>query len=146
MRQIPVLLLILAAGAAAGCDLPRDPEGTLDRVRGDTLRVGTLMPRDEFEETDEASRLAEIAGVLEAQLELIDGNPHLLLARLEKGEIHLLAGGIPKDTPLAKRIGMTRPVGKIMIGDKTKDRIFAVRRGENAFLVFLDRQIGGAGS
>jgi polar amino acid transport system substrate-binding protein len=30
------LLLVLAAA----CDLPRDPEGTLERVRGGTLRVG----------------------------------------------------------------------------------------------------------
>ena len=32
----------LVGGAlwSGGCDLPRDTHGTLDRVRGDTLRVG----------------------------------------------------------------------------------------------------------
>jgi polar amino acid transport system substrate-binding protein len=32
-------LLILAV-AAGSCGIPRDPRGTLDRVRGGTLRVG----------------------------------------------------------------------------------------------------------
>ena len=27
---------------AAGCQFPRDPEGTLDRVEGGTLRVGVV--------------------------------------------------------------------------------------------------------
>jgi polar amino acid transport system substrate-binding protein len=28
--------------AAAGCQFPRDPEGTLDRVEGGTMRVGVI--------------------------------------------------------------------------------------------------------
>ncbi len=34
------VLLLAAALALGGCEYPRDPEGTLDRVRGGTLRVG----------------------------------------------------------------------------------------------------------
>ena len=33
-------LLLLAAVLAVGCQYPRDPEGTLDRVRGGVMRVG----------------------------------------------------------------------------------------------------------
>ena len=34
------VLLLIAALVLGGCQFPRDPEGTLDRVRGGTLRVG----------------------------------------------------------------------------------------------------------
>jgi polar amino acid transport system substrate-binding protein len=38
-----VLVAALAiAGAVAGCDFPADPEGTLDRVSGGTMRVGVI--------------------------------------------------------------------------------------------------------
>jgi cytochrome c oxidase subunit 2 len=35
-----VILILLALLATAACDLPRDPGGTLERVRGGTMRVG----------------------------------------------------------------------------------------------------------
>src|SRR3712207_7643050 len=38
-------LASLLALVAAACDLPRDPEGTLQRVRGGTMRVGVVERR-----------------------------------------------------------------------------------------------------
>jgi polar amino acid transport system substrate-binding protein len=43
MRHWPSACLIAILGlTTVGCQFPRDPEGTLERVRGDTLRVGVL--------------------------------------------------------------------------------------------------------
>ncbi len=39
MRTLTIVLL-LSAIAASGCQYPRDPDGTLNRVEGGVMRVG----------------------------------------------------------------------------------------------------------
>ena len=99
------LLVVLAA-----CQLPKDPENTTDTVQGAVLKVGVLqdpLPED----------------------------PHQMLDALEGGDLHLLAGGIPKDSPLTEHTGMTNPIGYVTVGADRPERVLLLRRGENRFLM-----------
>lgn len=141
MRRFPIILC-LALLALGGCSLPKDPEGTSAKVQGKVLRVGLLQP-----EPDEADREAikTIARAFDAEPQLVGGAAHDLVARLESGAIHVLVGGIPKDSPFSKKVGLSRPFGKVDVGGKTKKRVLAVRKGENGFLVRIERVLPETG-
>ncbi len=125
-----VLILLLTA-----CQLPKDPEGTTQHVEGATLRVGILQ--DPLPEID-ATALDLVARRLKARIELVEGNPHDLLDALSRGDLHVLAGGIPKDTPLAKHAGMTNAIGHVTVGADRPQRVLLIRKGENRFLLRLN--------
>lgn len=129
----PVLILFLLGG----CWLPRDPEGTADRVEGGTLDVGLLDDRDL--DPPDATALAAIAAEFSARPRLRHGDPHQLLAALERGDLDLLIGGIPASTPFADHAGLSAPFGEVRIGTRTEDRVLAVRKGENRFLLRINR-------
>jgi hypothetical protein len=92
----------------AACQLPKDPENTTDTVQG---------------------------AVLDAEIEWHRENPHQMLDALEGGDLHLLAGGIPKDSPLTEHTGMTNPIGYVTVGADRPERVLLLRRGENRFLM-----------
>ena len=119
----------------AGCQFPKDPEGTTRDVEGAILKVGVL--EDPLPETD-AAALDRIAAELGARIERHGGNPHDLLDALSHGDLHVLAGGIPKNTPLADHAGMTNAIGHVTIGSKRSERVLLIRRGENRFLLRLN--------
>ena len=136
MRLLALLLLPIVV--LAGCDLPKDPEGTSADVEGKVLRVGVLQP-----EPDPADRAAveAVAEAFGAEVELIVGPAHDLIARLEGGELHIVAGGIPADTPFTEKAGLTRPFGTVMIGGQEKDRVLAIPKGENGFLARIEHAL-----
>ncbi|MCB5176406.1 MULTISPECIES: hypothetical protein [Microvirga] len=137
---------VLAATAAlggllAGCDLPRDPEETLEMVRGKELRVGVLQS-DRNAEQDRA--VVEIlAENLQSQPVYTEGDAHRLFEELDRGHIHLIIGGVPKSTPF-KKAGFSKAVGPLYGSAEEEKRVLAVRAGENAFLLRVNRAIEAA--
>lgn len=131
-------LLALAFGVTA-CVMPRDPERTLQRVRGETLVVGLLQPAEAFQAGDEAAALRRLAESLDARVRYAEGGLHDQLAALHNGSVHLLAGRIPETTPLASELALTRPWGRITVDGEDQAAVFALRKGENAFLLAVDR-------
>ena len=121
------LLVVLAA-----CQLPKDPENTTDTVQGAVLKVGALQ--DPLPDQD-LKAVTLIAAALDAQIEWHRENPHQMLDALEGGDLHLLAGGIPKDSPLTEHTGMTNPIGYVTVGADRPERVLLLRRGENRFLM-----------
>jgi polar amino acid transport system substrate-binding protein len=118
---------------------PRDGEGTLERVRDGTLRAGNLgeAPWAEVE----AQAVEELAETLGAEVEwTTDGD---LLADLEDGHLDLVVGGLTEDTPWKERVGLTRPWLKGAPGKKDSRHVFAVRPGEHAWLVEVERWLDG---
>lgn len=141
------LAALAAVTVLAGCGaIPADPDGTLDAVRGGVLRVGAVEHDGWLEESDEGHRgrdaelVRSFAAELDASVDWQTGPEHELVARLEEGALDLVVGGIPADAPWTDRTGVSRPYGRDTEPDgRVVDRVMLVPRGENAFLLELDR-------
>jgi polar amino acid transport system substrate-binding protein len=104
----------LLAVAVAGCGIPRDPEGTLDRVRGGTLHAGITAsaPWTTLEGGRpggvEVELVERFAAELGARVEWVDGSEADLMAALEVRELDLVVGGLTADTPWQAKAAITR--------------------------------------
>ena len=136
----------------AGCSqaIPVDPEGTLESVRNNTLRIG-LSPNDSLVEIkgssyqgSEVQLAKDFAQSLGAKAEFIVGGEESLVKKLEEDQVDLVVGGISSKTPWSKKVGMTRPYTQTMDEKGKKEKlVLLVPPGENAFLgeleYFLDQ-------
>lgn len=138
----------VAALALSGCgaQFPNDPEGTLERVRGDVLRVGATehRPYVELDDVDEPTGsepvlVEKFAERLDADIAWTTGSEAELLDALEQGELDLVIGGFLHDTPWAERGATTRAYVEEQTADgSTEQHVMIVPMGENAFLVELE--------
>ena len=122
----------------AACRVPADPEGTTERVSGQTLRVGVLQ--DPLEPAD-AAAVTRVAAALDAETTLVTHDPHTLVAMLEEGRIELLAGRLPGDTPFSSQIAVSAPFATLTLGKERKDRVLGLRKGENRFLTRVNQAL-----
>lgn len=139
-RAIPAMVLVLATG----CGLPLDSEGTLERVRGGTMRVGVVHHPPWVDvrgkgglkgsEVDLVRRLADEFG---AQVEWSIGGESELMHELQRHRLDLVIGGIPEQSVWKARIGRSRPHDH----DGAQAIILACPPGENGWLLQLDRWI-----
>ena len=136
-------LLVALLGLCACDPYPRDPEGTLEEVRGHVLRVGAvespqlLVRRGDAAAGPEAELVEAFARSIDARVEWRWMPPEEALERLERFELHLAAAGLKSSTPWSGRVGLSRP----WRGSGDSARVLAVPPGENGFLVVLDRFI-----
>jgi hypothetical protein len=137
-----VLMAFLVGSVLAGCDLPRDPEDTLETVQGQELRVGVLK----FGQNADKDRpiVERLAASLGSKLVYVEGDAHALFEDLKRGHLHLVIGGVPKATPFAKELGLSKPIGPLHGAHEEEDRVLAVRPGENAFLLRVNEIIAAA--
>ena len=120
------LLTILALCASiAGCgSLPRDPEGTLQRVRGGRLRVGLVehppwVVRTSGEPAGaEVELVRQFAEQIGATPEWFWGGEQQHMEALKRFELDLVIGGLTNDTPWSKEVGLTSPYfeDRIVVG------------------------------
>jgi len=95
----------------AGCEYPRDADGTLERVRGGELRVG-VAPRPPWMEGRggiEARLVDAFAEQLGAKLRWVEGAEADLVKALEKRHVDLVVGGLTRDSPWKKKAAPSRP-------------------------------------
>lgn len=147
-----VLLCTLLLLPACAQSMPADPEGTLERVAGGTLRVGvsdngdwvSVQPAGEPEGT-EPELIREFAGKLGASIEWSTGSEQVLAEDLKHGELDVVIGGLDDKTPWEKHAGLTMPYteSKDERGE-THKHVMLVRKGENAFLLELDKFLAEA--
>jgi polar amino acid transport system substrate-binding protein len=130
---------------AVACGLPRDPDGTLQRVRGGVVRVGvaenppwvTMTPNGA--EGVEPTLIRQIADSLGARIEWIRGAESELLAELEERKLDLVLAGLTADLPWKAKVAFTKP---FYDDPRTKKKhVMAAPPGENAWLVFVERQL-----
>lgn len=146
------VIAALALGPAlfAGCDLLRDPEGTLERVRGGVLRAGVceappwVTRRGDEPAGVEPALLERFAAGLGARIEWRWGSAEEHLAALEHHRLDLAACGLERTTPWKERVGLTLPYhverrAPDAPGGRTAEHVLAVPPGENAWLVALER-------
>jgi polar amino acid transport system substrate-binding protein len=103
-----------------GCGIPRDPEGTLERVRGGLMRVG-ITEHPPWTVLDDAPTGVEVdlvegfARLLDAEIEWFPGSEHDLLTALHRRELDLVIGGYTDDDPWAKEATFTEPYATIRV-------------------------------
>ena len=108
-------LALVAVLLAASCDLPRDPEGTLARVSGGTMRVGItenppwVVLGDDGPSGVEVELVELFAEEVGAEVEWHDGSAEELAGALEMRELDLLVGGIVSTSGLAAHAALSHP-------------------------------------
>lgn len=131
-----------AALALAGCDrLPRDPDGTLDRVKAErSFRVGLIASGDSpvGAERQRAylSRLAEATG---ATPRLKEGASEPLLIELEEGRLDLVIGPLSPESPWISRVALLEPIGETVAPQHLALTPIA-RNGENRWIMLLEAE------
>ena len=105
----------LVALATAACGLPRDADGTLDRVRGGTMRVGVVdNPPWVVSAPDgvggvEGAFVTALARELGARPEWVRRPESELLEALRERELDLVIGGLTSDLPWKHEVAFTKP-------------------------------------
>jgi hypothetical protein len=138
----PLLSCALAL-LMSGCgDFPRDPDGTLKRVKSEgVFRVGLVAPLDERQLDGEARellrRLADRSGAA-PRVERGPGEP--LLDRLEKGQLDLVLGRFEKKSPWSTLVTFGPPLRVERSGATDIHLTAAMRNGENAWISLVERE------
>ncbi len=146
------LAAVLLVGAGSGCaTIPRDPDGTLERVRTTrVLRAGASPSEGRIDIGEAAPSGPEIdlvAGFAEAVGAEVDwqtGGEEELVDAMERGELDLLAGGLSDQTPWSQRLSVTRPYAESVEDGEPVKHVLAVPLGENAMLVRLEQYLDEA--
>lgn len=120
-RRAVLLGVLLGTGCA---EFPRDPEGTLRRVRRGRLRVGLAEQPPWVARTggEPAGAEVELARRLAADLgatpEWVWGGEQRQMEALERFELDLVAGGLTDDTPWKNRAALTVPYfeDRVLVG------------------------------
>jgi hypothetical protein len=136
--RLGLSLALLAAGSCA--DFPRDPGGTLDRVRAEqSFRVGLVAPLSGTDPKVDAllRRVALVSGA-RGQVESGDGEP--LLARLEEGELDLVIGRFEAASPWKRMVSFSPPLRVEKLGNTKFNLVAAMRNGENAWIGLIERE------
>lgn len=137
----------LAAIAAAGCDTPRDPEGTLERATGGTIRVGVSAnePWVALGGGDpsgvEVELVRRFAADLDAEIEWVHGTVDDLAGAMHVREVDLTIAGLASTSGIATEAALTHPyvTTQVVVGipeGKSLDDVagveVAVERGSHA--------------
>ncbi len=138
-RSLLVLTLLLTS-----CGLPRDPEGTLDRVQGKFMRVGvvesapwTIVEEDGDRAGVEVELIRGLAAELGAEIEWIDGPEAEIFESIELGNLDLAIGGFTADNPWSSKVSFIQPY--FTLGED--QHVMAVPHGENAWIVRVERYL-----
>jgi polar amino acid transport system substrate-binding protein len=113
--RLPSLIAVAVLAALAGCQYPRDVEGTLDRVEGGTMRVGVSdnqpwVNTDGSEPTGvEPTIVRRFAQQLDAEVHWVQGDSEELVEALERGQLDVVIAGITRTSLYKRKVALTRP-------------------------------------
>src|SRR5690606_4954885 len=156
-RWLAGLAFVLLPVSACG-DLPRDPEGSLERARGSVLRVGASGAPPWIARSSAVGPL--VSGNADRSVEdpatgpeadLVRGFAHSIgsrvtwiwgpldehMERLQRFELDLVAAGLTEQTAWQGKVGLTTP----WLEEAGWKRVLAVAPGENEPLTALERYI-----
>jgi hypothetical protein len=138
MKILPLLALALCAS----CDgIPKDPDGTLDRVRADQqYKVGIIASGEPIGADRQRLFLNRVSAAAQARPALETGAAEPLLAKLEEGELDLVLGPMAPHSPWSKMVTFLPPLGEQVTREGHIHVIAAARNGENAWITLLDAE------
>lgn len=106
---------LICLSVMTSCGIPKDPEGTLERVSGGTLRVGVAEAPPWVELTDEGPRGVEVslvedfAASIDATITWVPGSESELAEAIYMREIDLMIGGLAGTSSLSSEVTLTHP-------------------------------------
>ena len=116
LTRLRAATLLLALALATACSgLPKDPEGTLERVEGGTMRIGITDSEpwalfDGSKATGVEPRILEMfAEELDAEIEWVQGAEADLMGALEYREVDAVIGGLTSTNPWSGKVSFTHP-------------------------------------
>ncbi|MDY0828048.1 hypothetical protein SK224_02795 [Microbacterium sp. BG28] len=145
------VMVVTLAAALAGCGVPADPDGSLDRITGGVLRAGASPSGDlvvvdggevsgvlpEVVEDFAASRDARVEWTVDSEEDLVDD--------LASGRLDVAVGGMTAQTPWAEQVSVTRAYPDLP-GANGADVVLLLPMGENGLQAaierFLDEELG----
>lgn len=130
--------LLLGLAALAGCSaLPRDVEGTSDRVRqSGQIRVGAAAGAAGAPET--AKLLSVLGQKVGAQARRTVGETEPLLAALEEGKLDLVVAWFDPKSPWANRVALAPRLASRGGKDDRLELRAAARNGENRWVMLVE--------
>ena len=151
-RAVAAVLVTVALLVVGACSaIPRDPDGTLERATGGTLRAGASVSEGLVSDAggEVSGPLADLveafAATIDADVDWTVGSEEDLVDALENGELDVAVGGMTSDTPWIDKVGITRGYSAIPGADGRRIVVF-VPLGENAVVSalerFLDEEVG----
>jgi polar amino acid transport system substrate-binding protein len=113
------------------CGIPRDPENTLERVTGGTLRVGYALSDpwvtsgDDGPSGIEAELIERFATEIDAQIEWTEGSESEVVEALEVGELDVVISGLGTTDPWSDQAAFTHPyvTTQVVVGIPEGDEI-----------------------
>lgn len=135
-------LAFCAALTLAACDrLPRDPDGTLERVRAERVfRVGLIAAGDApIGAERQRNFLDRVARATGATPQLTDGASEPLLIALEEGKLDLVIGPLSPESPWVSRVALLEPIGETETPQHLALTPIA-RNGENRWIMLLEAE------
>lgn len=138
-----VLALICVLSALAGCSaLPRDPDGTLDRVRDSgMMKVGIVETPGAALPAPARALLARLSAATGAKPQLMPGAAEPLLMALEAGKLDLVVGNFAHDTPWTQRVALSPPLAVRGAKEMRIDLIAAMPPGENRWIMLVENSV-----
>jgi polar amino acid transport system substrate-binding protein len=111
-----LLALALATALLCGCEFPRDPDGTLERVRGGEMRVG-ITPAEPFVRLNdsgdptgvEVELVERFAETLDARVEWVTGSESDHMEALAGGQLDIVIAGLTRQSEWRRVAALTRP-------------------------------------
>ncbi len=111
--RLSLCLTVILLGACR--DIPRDPEGTLERVQGGVLRAGLMHHKPWAAMVDgrpqglEVDLVEQLAKSLNASVEWAEPRGDELFQALKEHRLDLVVGGITERSPWKDHVAFTRP-------------------------------------
>ena len=133
----------------ASCgEFPRDPEGTLKRVRSEhSFRVGLVTtPTENEPHAEVVALLAAIGRRVEARPDIVRGDGEPMLKQIEEGELDLVIGRFEKKSPWAKSVTIGPPLRKEKRGKAEFHLAPVMQNGENAWIALVEREVRNVAS
>lgn len=143
MKPVPFFPVFAAISMlCASCGLPKDTDGTLERVRGARqIRVGLILSSPEASLDPRAGALLErLQRATGAQPRIFPGDAEPLLARLEEEELDLVIGRFTSSSPWRTLVALSPPLATTKQGKTEIILAAAMANGENEWISLVERE------
>ena len=139
-RRIFLLAAIMAVSACS--EIPKDPEGTTERVRSaKILRVGIVAPGGTVSPGKQTEFLRRMASASHARPITKEGPAEILLEELEEGKLDIVLGEFSTKSPWTPLVHFTPPLEEKVTRDGHSLLTAAVRNGENEWVSIVHREV-----
>ena len=142
MKTACAIALLLACSSCS--DFPRDPDGTLDRIRSEgRFNVGLVAPLTAQGGPHEAF-LGRLGAKTSARPAFTTGDSEPLLKKLEEGELDLVIGHFDKKSPWSTMVEIGPALHSAKQGKATIELAPVMPVGENAWIALVEAEARNA--